>query len=352
MEVIESFLNSFTHFDLLAMGFNLLVLTFAGQIISRFPAQPHRGAQSRRTWGLRALNIGLLSLYLLSGLVKIPHLRELSQTGLVFLVTYLCIHFAQAWLMQRFGRERSINGEQIKSYTYQSEMFGLLVLLAANMLAFLVIVNIWEVTNWLQTTSVVGGLLVVLFATREVWVPDTIQGLIILYNGDFEPGSVIEIPELGLLGITLRTTLTQTTLRDLQHHNLVVIPNHKLRNHSARILSNSPSAGLVQYVDFNIGFKESSKTIENFCTELVKQAIAIEPAINAETKPRCYVKEVGDHAVTWRIVYRITNVFRLLQSRYAINRAALDLSRELEIDLDTPLTHQIKPVTTSEQVSA
>jgi len=342
MAFIENFLNSFGRFDLVAMGFNLLVLVFAGQIISRFPAVPHGAAQSRRTWALRALNVGLLSLYLFSGMVKIPHLRELSQTGLTLLVAYLCFHFIQAWLVRRFGRERSIDGEQVHGDTYQSEMFGLLVLLVANAIAFLVIVNIWGVTSWLQATSVVGGLLVVLFATREVWVPDTIQGLIILYNGDFEPGSVIEVPELDLFGIILRTTLTQTTLRDLVHNNLVVVPNHKLRSSSVRILSAAPAAGLVQYADFNIGYEHSSETIEAFCGDVVKQAIEIESAINAESEPRYYVKEAGDHAVTWRIVYRITNVFRLLQARYAVNRAALDLSRERGIGLNTPLTHQIK----------
>lgn len=109
----------------------------------------------------------------------------------------------------KFGRVKEIEGEKYRSETYQSELFGLLVVILAVIVSILVIINIWGMTDWLQVTSL-GGLLLLIYSTKDVWAPDNINGLMMLYNGDVEPGSVVKIDEYNLPGIVIRTSLTQT----------------------------------------------------------------------------------------------------------------------------------------------
>ena len=188
--------------------------------------------------------------------------------------------------------------------------------------------------------SVLGGIAVVLFFTKDVWLPDIINGLILLYKHDIEPGSVVRIKELDLCGVTLRTTLLETTFRDLVTRHKVVIPNSLVRQHRIEILSSAGSSGLTETVDFNIGYDADSEAVQTLLRDVWEAACEAENAINNEIEPKIMIADNGDHAIVWRLFYTVKNVYRINPARYAINRAAHVLSTERNIGLNTPLTHQ------------
>jgi len=332
-------LSQLSAFDIVIFGINLLLLILSRWIVYGFRKPKEDVSKDAKLWTLRAINVLLLALQII-GIFETEYTRQISLTGLTLLFAFVLVHFFQLFLVFKFGRTKEIEGETFRSETYQSEVFGLLGIILAFIISILVIINIWGITDWLQATSVLGGVLLLIYSTKDVWAPDQINGLMLLYNGDVEPGSVVKVDELGLLGVTIRITLTQSEFRDLRDGHRVILPNSKLRTARIDVLTNGPSSGLRQFVDFKIAYGFPSEIVEKFLLTVWENACAMESAINNEKPATIKLQEAGDHAITWRIVFSLKNVYRLISAQCAINRAAYDLSLEENIGLNTPLTHE------------
>lgn len=340
LDKIDSFLG-FGPLEYFVLSINVLIFLFSRQIVGGTYQSRDEKAFKARLWTLRFINFLLFLLYFVA-VIFTDQARQISETGLTLLLTYLSVHFLQVFLIRRYGRVKEIDGVEYRSETYQSEIFGLIIYLLAVTTAFLVIINIWGMTSWLQATSVLGGLLVILFSTKDVWAPDNINGLILLYNSDIEPGCVVKVDEHRLLAIVLQISLTQITFRDLAHRHLILLPNSRFRNSKIEVLSASPVSGLEQFVDFKIGYGEPGKHIEEFLEKVWQSASSSEKCINPDKSPRVRLVETGDHAVTWRLYYTVANIYRLFEARFAINRSAYELSSDMNVDLQTPMTHEVE----------
>ncbi|NOZ54022.1 MAG: mechanosensitive ion channel [Gammaproteobacteria bacterium] len=330
----------FGGFEYVVLLINVLLFLFSRRIVGSTYRSLDENSFTARLWVLRVISLVLIALYL-SAAFFTEHARQISETGLVILLAYLSVHFSQVFLLNRYGRLKEIDGVEYRSETYQSEIFGLIIFLVAAITAFLVIINIWGMTSWLQATSVLGGLLVVLFSTKDVWVPDNINGLILLYNRDVEPGCVVKVDEHQLMAIVLKISLTQITLRDLAHRYLILMPNSRFRNSKIEVLSAAPASGLEQYVDFNIGYSVSGDQVEAMLLKVWETATENEKCLNAEKTPRIRLVNTGDHAVVWRLYYTVANVYRLFEAKFAINHAAFNVSTKMGVALQTPLTHEV-----------
>ena len=341
------------HFDRFVIAANLLLMVFSPWLIQKVTGLSDASRRGRILI-LRLLSVGLLMLYVLSLFTDVAvsaqceagpgagcePLQRVSLTGLTILVGYAAYIVLHAWIVRRFGRTRQIEDQKVVSRTYQSELFSLLILIGIVIVAFLSVLAIWDVQEWLRGTSVLGGLLLILFFTKDIWLPDNINGLILLYNNDIEPGSVVRIPDLDLLGVVLRTSLLQTTFRDLVQRHQVIVPNSRLRAQKVEVLSRCGSTGLPEHVDFKIGYDIPGEQVQAMLREVWQEACVAEAAINPEVEPRIYLADNGDHAISWRLFYTVRNVYRIMAARYAINLAAHDVSRRHGIGLNTPMTHQ------------
>ncbi|NOQ34480.1 MAG: mechanosensitive ion channel [Methylococcaceae bacterium] len=340
MDVINLAGISLTNLDVFVFAINLLILLGSRHIIDGFNHSSNDSSSATKLWALRVINLILFSLYFIA-FFDAQYTRQISLTGLTFLLAFILVQLLQLFLLRKFGRVKEIDDEKFHVETYQSEMFSLLAVLLAVLLSILIIINIWEMTDWLQATSVLGALLLLVYSTKDVWAADNINGLILLYNSDVEAGSVVKITELDLLAITLQTTLSQTTFRDLAGRHKILLPNAMLRGSKIEVLTQCPASGLRQFVDFNIGYGFESTKIEAFLTQVWENACEAESAINADKLVGIKLMENGDHAVRWRLVYSLKNVHKLIDAQCAVNRAAYDLSLIENIGLSTPLTHEV-----------
>ncbi|VAW41798.1 hypothetical protein MNBD_GAMMA01-1961, partial [hydrothermal vent metagenome] len=269
MNFIVSYIEHLSNFGQVAIALNILFFVFAG-VIFRYIVIPTDNEQqnTKRIRWLRFLNFLLLMIYVIDALVNgstnsNKWLLQISQTGLVLLISYLFIQFSHAWALRHYGKGKTnIDGEEVSSRTYKSEMMYLIIIAITIITALLLLVNIWNVTNWLQATGVLGGLLVLLFATKDAWAVDGVHGLILLYNHDLEPGVICRIPEHDILGIVRRISLTQTTFRDLVQKHKIIIPNSKLRTTKIEILNRSGQTGWNDFIEYNIGYATPAKTVE------------------------------------------------------------------------------------------
>ncbi len=333
--------------DYFVFSLNILIFVFSRVIVEFLPSRSNSDV-AKRLWSLRFINLFLFASFflvvLLSPYIKfvdLSILKKLSGTGITLLVSFLLVHFIQIMLVRRYGRSREIEGTEYRTQTYQSEGFGLLVFIAAIIMVFLIILNIWNMTDWLKATSVLGGLLLVLFATKDVWVPDNINGLMLLYNGNIEPGSLIRIKELDILAVVMQITLTQTVLKDLVQRNQIVLPNTRLRNAKVEVMTKATSNGLIQYSEFKISYGHTVEEVEAMLLSIWQKACDDCKSINVEKEAKFKVFNNGDHAVTWHLLYYVSNVYRLTDVQYAVQKAAYEVSLETGITLQTPLTHQI-----------
>jgi len=341
-------------FDWLVFAVNILVFLFARRIVKLF----HNKSQTiydQRLRSLRATNLLLFGLYTVplvlqalksnsEGVNPSEVGRQISETTLILLLSYLVWQLLRMFTLKKYGREKEIEGEKVLSDTYQSEMFSLLIWVILVIATVLALINIWQITDWLKATSVFGGLLLIAYTTKEVWAPENINGLILLYNGQVEPGTVVRVTELDLLAVVNQTTLTQTVFRDLRHRHLILVPNSRFRNAKIEVLSNATSKGLVEFVDFKIGYGYTSGVIEEFLNAIWTKACTQESGIYNSGRCRVCIVDNGDHAVTWRLFYTVRNVYKIYAARFAINRAAYDLSLVRRIGLNTPQTHELLAV--------
>ena len=335
---LTGIIQNFQLFDLLILTINAIIFLFASKIIQRFTLAQELA--EKRTKSLRALNLALFSLYFIPFFLH-ETAGQISKTVLVLLLSYLTVYVVNMYILHKFGKEKTIGEEKVLYDTYQSEMFSLLGFLVILATAFLLIINIWGITDWLKATSVVGGLLIVGYSTKDVWAPENIHGLMMLYNGDIEPGSVVRVPELNLLAVVKQVTLTQTVFRDLRQRHQILLPNSRFHMAKIEILSNAPSKGLLQWVDFKIGYGIPSVEVEAFLERVWDAAAAAQPAISQTGKPHVRLVENGDHAVTWRLFYSVKTIYKMMGAQFAIQRAAYDLSLETGIALSTPYTHEV-----------
>jgi hypothetical protein len=339
------FLNiSFAHFtklEYVVFTINLLLFLFSQQIVSLFSNSSDKQKLARKVSALRAIN-GVLLIFYIGAIFFHDVSKQISHTGLTFLIAFILVNLIQVFILKKFGRERTIDEVQYHTETYQSEIFNLITVLVASITVIVLVINIWGFTDWLKATSVLGVLAIMVFSTKDVWAPDNINGLIMLYNGDMDSGSIVRIDELNLLAITIQTSLTQTEFRDLRKKHKIVVPNARLRNCKIDILSQSPASGLFCYVDFNIAYGVTSEQVTELFKRIFIVAVEHQPAINKERDVSIKLISTGDHAVTWRLGFWVKSPFQMLDCEFAVNKAAYDCSLEAGISLATPLTHEVK----------
>lgn len=350
MENSSNWLSAANNFENFVCIINILIFIFSKKITTTLCKGKDEKTFRNKLWSLRFLNLILLILYGFSVVLgyfslKDPStaqlIRNISQTGLVLLLMQITTQLSHFYCVKKYGREKEIEDEKVLIQTYQSEVFALISMIVILVASFLIIINIWDMTELLQVTSVVGGLAIIAFSTKEVWAPDNINGLILLYNGNIESGSIVRVKEMDLLAIVIRTTLTQTVFRDLALRHQIVIPNSKFRNTKIDILNSSATGAIRQYIDFNIGYKTQSKDVEQLFENIWKLAIDAEEYFDIDRGYNLKVIENGNHAVKWRLFYSVQKIYKMNDARFLINRISLDESIKAGIGLDTPVTHKV-----------
>ncbi|HJP37013.1 MAG TPA: mechanosensitive ion channel [Gammaproteobacteria bacterium] len=342
MDKLTASLSVFDGFDYAVLALNFIMFVFAPTIVRRIRPSTDDVAIAGRAYTLRAANVILLLLYG-SAIFISEFAIQLYETGITLLLAVLATHFFDTLILRRYGRTRTIDEIEYRSETYQSEVFALLTKIVVTVSVILIVINIWGMTGWLRTTSVLGALAILLFSTKDVWIPDNINGLILLYNGDVEPGSVIRVDELDLLGIVVQTTMTQTRLRDLRRRHIIVVPNAKLRNCKIEILSKASSKGIMRYADFKLSYGIDSGIVDELFEAMWRLACARDNNINEERPPAAKLENAGDHGVEWRLCYWVKNVYGMIDAAHAINRAAYEVAEKRNIGLNTPLTYRALP---------
>ena len=164
---------------------------------------------------LHVTNLILFITYLIAVIFEIHLGRAISQTFLVVLASYLLIHFAEAFILRKYGKSKTIENFARTTETHTSRTLELFVLFIIITITFVLLINIWGLEDWLQTTSVLGFIALFIFASKEYWAGDFLSGILIISQGRIERGDVIKIKDEDLTAIVLQINSFQTIVRDL-----------------------------------------------------------------------------------------------------------------------------------------
>ena len=339
--LLEGLLAYFTTLEsihYITFTINLLILIFGRQIINHLSVHTI-GAAPYRLRLLRLINAALFLTYFFAVAFQFQLGSNISHTGLLVLLMYLTWQFTHALILKKYGRKREVEGTAIYVESYTSNNLRLIALLLLGIVAGLIFLNIWKLESWLQTTSFLGALAVLVFTTKDYWLKDFISGIIVISNGNVERGDVIRIPDENILAIVIETRTTLTLLRDLIRNHNITIPNSLLLNRQVEILTTDSRKGIYDHVEFNIGYDTGADTAEAYLLDVWKTACKLTAAINPDREGVIRLIENGDHAVTWRLLYNLTAEHEIINARNAVKQAAFELQKTHGVQLATPLTH-------------
>ena len=227
--IIREHLEVLGPIDHFTIAVNLFILVFSKWFATRYGVIKDKAKSQARLRILHITNLILFITYLIAVVFEIHLGRAISQTFLVILASYLLIHFAEAFILKKYGTSKTIDDFARTTETHTSRTLELFVSFIILTITVVLLINIWGLEDWLQTTSVLGFIALFIFASKEYWAGDFLSGILIISQGHIKRGDVIKIKDEDLTAIVLQINSFQTIVRDLVNQHDIILPNSKLR---------------------------------------------------------------------------------------------------------------------------
>ena len=323
---------------------NILVYVFSKPIASHYGAIKDETRMRSRLRLLHGFNLVVFGTFILSVLFHSKHFpaEQISQTCLTLLIAYLLIHLAEALLLSRYGKAVNVMGFTRRVETSTSRTLELVASGVILVSTLVLLLNVWNLTDSLQTTGVVGFLALLIFTTKDYWLRDFLSGILLISSEQLERGDVVWIPGEDILGIILEIRGLNTSIRDLVRGHDIVLPNSSLLKNRVDFFQENPGGPFKDYVDFKLGYDTSASTVKQFLSAVYDRAVKKSTGMDTDHAPAIALKENGDHAARWRLAYILKQPHQLLAVRDAINLAAYELQSEYNLNVSTPKTHVVE----------
>ena len=337
--IIKEHLDVLGPIDHFTLAVNLIILVFSKWFASKYGLIKDNSKSQARLRILHVTNLILFTTYLIAVVFEIHLGRAISQTFLVVLASYLLIHFAEAFILKKYGKSKTIENFARTTETHTSRTLELFVCFIIITISIVLLINIWGLEDWLQTTSVLGFLALFIFASKEYWAGDFLSGILIISQGRIERGDVIKIKDEELSAIVLQVGSFQTIVRDLVNKHDIILPNSKLRLARVDILK-SDLKGIREFEDFWFGYGIEMKKVEEMLEEAWEKTME-EGLVDQYGGWIFANKECGDHAVRWRLAYTLKSPHKIIETGNRIREWAYQLQDKHGLQLATPLTHDL-----------
>lgn len=289
----------------------------------------------------------------------------LVNMGISLMIIYTGVFFyswSGTFTRKRFGRSREYDGKTIHVETYNSRLVNIVALGVIILTVVYILIKIWGADSLLETTGIIGILLVFLGFTSSIWAPDIVSGLIILNSEMLVDGDVVVIDGHDDEFIIARVTLIYAVLYDVRNNHRTLLRNTQFIQSRIDNLSRIASSdGIRQAYKYNIGYPEFSDNRETRAAELAAFQKDIgdmfdrafeacktndEIKINNNKPFEWALTNAGDYALEytlWFYLERIPNTKvtatirkHLMGTMYKVNDAVFTASVVEGIDLSTP----------------
>lgn len=289
----------------------------------------------------------------------------LVDLGISLMIIYTGVFFYSAigtFTKKRFGKTRKIDEKTVHIETYNSRLVNIVILAMIVLTIIYVLIQVWGANSLLETTGIIGILLVFLGFTSSIWAPDIVSGLIILNSEMLVDGDVVLIDGHPNEYIIARVTLIYAVLYDVRHNQRTLLRNTQFIQSRIDNLSRVASSdGVRKAFKYNIGYPEFSehretreaefaefkKNIGDMFTRSFEACQVHEDIKINKNKPfEWAMTNAGDYALEytmWAYLDRIPNTKvtstirrHLMGTLFKVNEAVFAASVVEGIDLSTP----------------
>lgn len=370
MDFFNALLNELTSGDRPILSFlfflNIILLFLARPIINLIAPDQDNKTKIKIA---QALNILVLLFQIVDfGLRRTFDWWEggyLVNLGISLMVIYTGVFFYSAsgtFTRKRFGKTRTYDGKTVYIESYNSRLVNIVILAMIVLTIIYMLIKLWGADSLLETTGIIGILLVFLGFTSSIWAPDIVSGLIILNSEMLVDGDVVVIDGHPDEYIIARVTLIYAVLYNIRSNHRTLLRNTQFIQSRIDNLSRVASSdGVRQAYKYNIGYPEFSDRRETRQTELAVFQKNIGDMFTRSFEACCTNDEVkinrnkpfewamtnaGDYALEytmWVYLERIPNTKvtatirrHLMGTLYKINETVFAASVVEGVDLSTP----------------
>ncbi len=370
MDALNWLIPELTHSERLLHGFifilNIGLFILAKPILNL--VAPNQDNKTKIKM-FRALNVLVLLLHILDLTLRRAgggtYQSYFINLGLSLMIIYAGI-FVYSFLgtlsKKRFGRQRTLDQQEIYIETYNSRLVSLVLLGIITLTTVYGLIKLWGADSLLETTGIFGIFIAFLAFTSSIWAPDIISGLIILNSDILEDGNVVTISDHTDEYIIARVTLIYVILYDIRNNHRTLIRNSQFMQSRIDNLSRIASSdGVRQSLIYKIGYPAFSADIILREAELNDFKAKIDGLfnraflacsqddsikINEHKSFEWALTNAGDYALEytlWVYLQRIPNTKvtgkirqHLMGTIYKVNEAVYTASILEGVDLSTP----------------
>ncbi|MFB6142168.1 MAG: mechanosensitive ion channel family protein [Halorientalis sp.] len=262
----------------------------------------------------------------------------LGSTALVVLVTFLAARLVVSILGRRVARRFQRPSltrmvlRSIRTAIYLLGFFTVLRIYGLNLGNIALSVTVFSAVVGVILAPIVGGL---------------ISGVFLLADQPYEIGDMVEIADSGQRGFVEDITLRYTKLFTLDN-TFLVVPNGEMRtrdvvNYSAEDPRTRQTLDVV--VTYEGDLSEARSIIERAARD-VEKVIEGGPDIRVGSArypaaPTCYIDTFGDHGVHLRLRYWVTEPYKLLATRSAVQTNVWDRLADADVEIAYPHRHHV-----------
>lgn len=336
--------NFIDYFTILA---NLILLFFVDKIIVK--KDTHGVVIKDYTLKVRVLRIiGLLFLVVFAASTIFGKQigATWSQTYLLLLTFYLANHWINNYILILYGDKSSVDNVERYTDNYISQLLRIAVSITTIIILFFTLIQIWNLKELLESGSAFVTLGIILFATKDFWLEEVMSSLAIHAKGTLIRGAIVELEDKEYY-IILETKFIGTRLKNLKTKVEAIVPNKIFVRDIVKIhtiekeKSNNDKKGkdwipVRHSLLFNIGYDSDYEAVETYFNSVMEDSS--KECSHIGTYELNLINN-GDHAVTWEILYYISNPFHMKKAKDTINLNAFKKQKEYNIDLSTPITY-------------
>lgn len=335
--------ENFTSIDYFTIFVNFFILIFANFIISPYNDSGNVDDKtSLKIKLIRIFSFVLLLVYSFNLFIGIDSIANISQSALALISSVVSSHWINHLLIHYFGSD-SNNDE--KRANYVTRLLFIVSSFIISIITIIYFIKIWSLDSILETTGFFGIIALIIYATKDFWLGDFVSSFMLLISHHTPRGSLIKIESLNIFGIIENLSFKNVEIRDLKSGHSIYIPATTLRKEKVEVLVSDVNNSIRDYIDYKIGYGVDISKIEDFFNNVKtiseKDSSSKKSGIDFSCDFSISLIETGDHAVVWRLYYKLKQPRNILKARSLINKSAYSLQKESGIDLSTPDTHLI-----------
>lgn len=382
--IIMKFIDILNTLNITIFIVNLIIFIFWEKIISmldvsKLKRKLNEDQKDKKLKTLKFINGILASTYLIALLIDKTIFQEIILSLFTILVIYIINSLLTYKIILFYWKEVETSWESYFQESPTSEIFSFVLNITSIIIWILIILNIFELNNWMQAWWVIWWVLALLWFSSNHWAPDTVSWLLLLHSKRIKQDDVIRILNLDNRIVWIKTiSLTEIKMIDLNTENAIVVRTSKFRDYEIENISiwikNNGKQKFIQYIDLKIWYWEKYENVKELCIDafscmkedilnndkLLTRALTnnndnhnneekIDLDIDKNNKDNIIenynlhveIIDNWDHAVVYRFFYSIFNARLLIKIKNRLNRKLYKLSEERNIWLNTPLTIDI-----------